>query len=51
MPKTVKEDYAVAIRRIESKVDEVREGIEAIKEAVQDILHLNSKSKLPVGLL
>ena len=47
-PKRIKEDYTVTIRPIESKVDEAREYVEAIKEV---ILHLNSKSKLPVGLL
>ena len=51
MPKRVKEDYTVTIRRIESKVDEAGEYVGAIKEPIQDILHLNSKSKLPVGLL
>ena len=36
---------------IESKVDDVKENVEAIKEAIQDIWHLNEKSTVPIGLL
>ena len=35
---------------IESKVDDVKEDVEVIKEAIQDIWHLNEKSTVPIGL-
>ena len=47
-PKRAKEEYSVVIRQIESKVCDVREEVEAIKVAIS---HLNSKSKLPMGIL
>jgi len=49
-PKRAKDDTAVKISRIESKVNDVREDVGAMKEAIKDILHLNEKSKLPMGL-
>ena len=49
-PKRAKDDTAVKISRIESKVNDVREDVDAMKEAIKDILHLNEKSKLPMGL-
>ena len=36
--------------RIESKVDDVKEDIDAMKETMKDILHLNDKAKIPMGL-
>ena len=50
-PKRIKDECSVAIGRIESKVDDVREDIETIKDTIQDILHLNNRSKFPLGLL
>ena len=35
---------------IESKVDDIKEDVESIKDVIQDILHLNEKSNIPVGL-
>ena len=49
-PKRAKDDTAIKISRIESKVNYVREDVDAMKEAIKDILHLNEKSKLPMGL-
>ena len=49
-PKRAKDDTAIKISRIESKVNYVREDVYAMKEAIKDILHLNEKSKLPMGL-
>lgn len=46
--KMLKETNSLVI--IESKVDDMREDIESIKEAIQEIWHLNEKSKLPMGL-
>lgn len=46
--KVLKENNSLHI--IESKVDDMKEDIESIKEAIQDIWHLNDKSKLPMGL-
>ena len=48
IPKRVKDSL---IRRVESKVNEAREDIDTIKEAIQDIMHLNSQSKLPLGIV
>jgi len=31
-------------------VNDVREDIDTMKEEIKDILHLNEKSKLPMGL-
>ena len=31
-------------------MNDVREDVEATKEAIKDILHLNENSKLPMGL-
>ena len=33
-----------------SKVEEVKEDVDTVKDAVQEILHLNSRVKLPVRL-
>ena len=46
----MRDDTTIKITRIESKVNDVREDIDTMKEAIQDILHLNEKSKLPMGL-
>ena len=51
IPKWAKDGCNVIIRCVESAVNDTREDIEAIKEAIQDILHLNSRSKLPLGIL
>lgn len=50
-PKRAKDGCSAIIRRVESTVNDTREDIESIKEAIQDILHLNSRSKLPLGIL
>ena len=32
------------------KVEEMKENIDTVKDAVQEILHLNSRAKLAIGL-
>ena len=39
-----------SLKTIESKVDDMKEDIESIKETIQDIWHLNETSKVPMGL-
>lgn len=41
---------SITIRLIDSKLDDVKDDVESIKEAVQDISHLNERCKLPIGL-
>ena len=48
IPKRAKDSL---IHRVESKVNEGREDIDTIKEAIQDIMHLNRQSKLPLGIV
>ena len=40
-PKRAKDDTAIKITRIESKVNDVMKDVDAMKEAIKDILHLN----------
>ena len=49
-PKRAKDNTSIKISRIESKVNDVREDVDAMKEAIKDILHLNENSKRPMGL-
>jgi len=46
----VRDDTTIKITRIESKVNDVREDIDTMKEAIKDFLHLNEKLKLRMGL-
>ena len=48
IPKRAKDSL---IRCGESKVNEAHEDIDTIKEAIQDIMHLNSQSKMPLGIV
>ena len=48
--KKARDDTSIRVGRIELKMDDVREDIDTMKEAIKDILHLNDKSKLPMGL-
>ena len=43
-PMKVRDDTTIKITRIESKVNDVREYIDTMKEAIKDFLHLNEKS-------
>ena len=52
-PKRAKDDTSMrtaTLSRIEMKVDDVKEDIDNVKEAVKDIMHLNDKAKIPMGL-
>ena len=40
-PKRAKDDTAIKITQIESKVNDVMENVDAMKEAIKEILHLN----------
>ena len=50
VPRKARDDMHAAILSIESKVDEVRGDVEVVKDAVREILHINERSKLPMGL-
>ena len=40
-------DYNATINRMEIKINDTRDDMESVKKALKDIVHLNSKSKLP----
>lgn len=48
--KRVKNDISIKLVHIQSKVDDMKEDIDTMKEAIQDILHLNERSKVPIAL-
>lgn len=50
IPKRVKDDTNIKVTHIESKVNDVKDDRDTMKEAIKDILHLNEKSKLPLEL-
>ena len=45
-PKRVKNDISIKLVHIQSKVDDMKEDIDTMKEAIQDILHLNEKFEM-----
>ena len=45
-----KNDTREALLSIETKVDEMKEDVDAVRYSIKEILHLNEKPKLPVGL-
>ena len=49
-PKRSKDDTNIKIDCILLKVNDVREEIDTMKDDIKDILHLNEKSKIPMGL-
>ena len=47
-PKPKKERRTLLV--IETKLDNVKDDVESIKEMVEDVCHLNERCKLPLGL-
>lgn len=50
-PKRLKDDHtAMRVERIESNVEDLLQEVDSIKTSINDILHLNEQSKVPIGL-
>ena len=48
--KRMKDELYSTVLSLDYKVEEMKEDIDTVKDAVQEILHLNSRAKLPIGL-
>ena len=49
-PKRLKDDTVMRVERIESNVEDLLNEVDSVKTSINDILHLNERSKVPVGL-
>ena len=43
-------DLYSTVQSLNYKVEEIKEDVDSMKDAIQEILHLNNKAKLPIGL-
>lgn len=50
VPKRTRDDYSTFFGQIDSKLDHIKEGIDSIKDNTRDVLYLNERSKLPIGI-
>ena len=49
-PKRLKDDTVMRVERIESNVEDLLQEVDSMKTSINDILHLNERSKVPVAL-
>ncbi len=49
-PKRLKDDTVMRVERIESNVEDLLQEVDSMKASINDILHLNERSKVPVAL-
>ena len=50
MSNRAKHDLYSTVQSLNYKVEEIKEDVDSMKDAIQEILHLNNKAKLTIGL-